>query len=237
MKKMLRLVLVLLVLLLILNFSLPYVLESGTRKVLSNMVPDLSDYELSVSSAPNLAVLWGRFDEIQFKSDDLVFGGLRFESVDILVENVLVDMGMLFSEQELVFKNSGDITVHIFFTEDDLNGFMLKEHRLIKQSVLEIREGLMVIKGFLSYEGKEYELVVLGDFVVGDQGSKVSFVAHELTLDGLKLPEDLESNLLEMLELDSLAINLRDFDVPIVFEKVELVDGGLNASIRSVGGN
>jgi len=170
------------------------------------------DIAVTVQAWPAPALWWGNIGTLSVAARSLRIGRLDVAAFDAVLTRVAVDPAQLYGRRELVVRSVGSGLARVMVTADNLARLVAAQPS-VKQVVVHLNPGTMVLDGTVSVLGADFPASVAGHLAVRD-GAHLDLVVDRVTvLNGLPVPPDVASRLAAsinpILDLGGMPFGLR----------------------------
>lgn len=170
------------------------------------------DVTVAVHSWPAPALWWGNIGMLSVSARSVRMGRLDVAAFDATLRQVNVDAGLLYGRRRLAVRSVAGGTARVMVTADDLARLVATEPA-VKQVVVHLRPGMMVLDGTVSVFGADVPASLTGHLVVRD-AARLDLVVDRITvMGGLPVPADVAAQLVAsinpIVDVGRLPLNLR----------------------------
>lgn len=174
----------------------------------------------------------GILRELRLSLKNFTLRGLRIESLEASIPDCRYDYALALSKRQIRLSKSGEGTGRVRIQEKDLEVFILRKYREIKQVSVKIRDGYAFVEGY-----GEFIVIKTGFFVLAKiespDGYRLMLTNAKIVFDGGPASDAAKQALLNSLNpVVDLQKDLNLFDA-IAVEKISLERGVLEASGRT----
>ncbi|HLW47320.1 MAG TPA: DUF2993 domain-containing protein [bacterium] len=171
-----------------------------------------SDVTVAVRTWPAPALWWGNIGMLSVTARSLRLGRLDVAAFDATLRHVDVDAGLLYGRRQLAVRSVAGGTARVLVSADNL-AHLLTDQPVVRQVVVHLRPGAMVLDGTVTVFGVDVPATVVGHLVVRDAAHLDLVVDRVTVMGGLPVPPDVTDRLAAainpVLDLGRLPLNLR----------------------------
>ena len=150
------------------------------------------DVAVSVQARPAAALWWGDIGMLSVDARSVRIGRLDVAAFDAVLARVAVDPGLLYGRRELAIRSVGSGIARVTVTADNL-ARLVGTLPSVKQVVVRLRPGTIMLDGTVSVLGGDFPASVAGHLVVRDAAHLDLVVDRVTVLGGLPVPPDVTS--------------------------------------------
>jgi|GEM_PF-1456140 len=152
------------------------------------------DVSVAVQSRPAPAVWWGNIGVLSVGARSVRMGRLDVAAFEAILTRVAVDPGALYGRRELAVRSVGSGIARVTVTADNL-ARLVGQQPMVRQVVVRLRPGMMLLSGTVAVFGAEFPASVAGHLVVRDARHLDLVVDRVTVMNGLPVPADVASRL------------------------------------------
>jgi DUF2993 family protein len=154
------------------------------------------DVAVTVQSWPAPALWWGNIGLLSVAARSVHIGRLDVTGFDATFTHVVVDPWRLYSRGELIVRSVGTGIARVTVTADDL-ARLVGSQAPVKQVVVHLKPGTIVLDGMVSVLGADFPASVAGHLMVRDPAHLDLVVDRVTVMNGLPIPPDVASRFAE----------------------------------------
>lgn len=186
MKKIWIVLLVILALVVVAEFSSPYLIARGLEMGLNRTLG--ADVKLRLKAYPSLRMLLGQFDSMEVVAKNVDLGGLTVNEYSLVAQCVDVNLRTLLLQHELQFANQGNQQVKVTIAEGELSKYLWENIPELKGWRVQINQGSVIVVGQAPIINATVDIRVQGKFApLGSD--KLGFVPETVELQSIQLPQ------------------------------------------------
>jgi LmeA-like phospholipid-binding len=148
-----------------------------------------ADIDVIVQSWPPPALWWGNIGMLSVAARSLRMGALDVAAFDATLRQVEVDAGLLYGRRQLAVRSVAGGTARVIVTADNLRRLVAAQPS-VKQVVVHISPGAIVLDGTVAVFGAEFPASLLGHLAVRDPAHLDLVIDRVTVLGGLPVPPD-----------------------------------------------
>ncbi len=175
------------------NLAAPLIAGTAMRLALVRSF-GTGDVAVTVRSWPAPALWWGSIGLLSVAARSVHIGRLDVAAFDATLTHVVVDPSLLYGRGELAVRSVGSGIARITVTADDL-ARLVGAQAPVKQVVVHLRPGTIVLDGTVSVLGAEFPASVAGHLAVRDPAHLDLIIDRLTVMNGLPIPPDVASRL------------------------------------------
>lgn len=150
------------------------------------------DVAVTVRAWPPQALWWGNIGMLSVAARSVRVGVLDVAAFNATLNHVDVDAGLLYGRGELAVRSVRSGTARVMITADNL-ARLVAAQPAVKQVVVHIRPGLIVLDGTVSVFGADFPASVTCHLVVRDPRHLDLAVDRVTVMGGVPVPPDVAS--------------------------------------------
>jgi hypothetical protein len=170
------------------------------------------DVTVTVHSWPALALWWGNIGMLSVSARSVRMGQFDVAEFDATLRQVDIDAGLLYGRRQLAIRSVAGGTARIMVTADNL-ARLVAAQRAVRQVVVHLRPGAMVLDGTVNVFGADVPASLVGHLVVRDAAHLDLVVDRVTVMGGLPVPTDVTARLVAsvnpVLDVGRLPFDLR----------------------------
>lgn len=219
-------VLVVALLFLLGEMFLPWIVARGLEIGLQRTLGQGEDMQVSLRSRPAVRMITGRIDTLTIETKQIETATLAIDSMAMTVHDISVNLGAILTRSQLVVSRADEASVVIRISAANLRRYVLDSVDGLSEPQVKLTEGKVAIAGDMSFAGTPVLVSMEGRFVA-DGDRKVRLAVDQLSIDGVKLPEQATGTIMAALGGPELFIDVSRFPLPLTLKQVEMTDGWL----------
>jgi len=163
------------------QFVLPWLVSDFIARSVGDQMQS-EQITAKVTKNPAFLMLNGKFDEVAISAVKAQTGRLVFQEMDVAISAASIDMPALFLDRRLVLASAGKIELSGVITQEELSRYLNANVKYVKNAVVTVRDGRVVIDAQLVVIGPVVLKVTLDGRIVGDD-RQIRFVTEKFSLD------------------------------------------------------
>lgn len=221
MKKFWIVLVVLVALVVVAEFSSPYIISRGLEMGLHKTLG--ADVKLRLQAFPSLRMLLGQFEHLSVVAKNVELGGLMVSQYEVVAQDIDLNLRTLLLRQELEFKNQGTLETQITVAEGELSRHLWENIAELKGWLVQINQGSVTVVGQAPILNANMDVRVTGKFVpLGTD--KLAFEPEQVELQGVALPQAIVDAIMQG---SQFYIDLKAAPMPLELLDVKMEPGQL----------
>jgi len=213
------------------QWVLPWAVERGAEAALADVVGSEGPIDVRLNAHPAARMLLGRIGDITVEAHGVPTADLFLDRLETTVTEVSLSLRELLRRGSFDVARGESVECTIEVAEKHLNEYLWSHVEGLKDSYVELEDGIATVRGYFPFENQTFQLRLTGRFVPeGDD--RVAFAIGRVWLDGVELRGALRDKLLEIVGAREAFIDLSALPVPLEVEDVSLVKGRLVIKAR-----
>ncbi len=207
----------LLALLVVLQFALPFLAEKTLESKIGQALR-ATEVKADVSALPAPLLLFGHMDRVELSARDALLGEVRVAKLHLIGRDVDIPLDAV-SKGQFVIKNAKELKLDGTMTADNLADLLQRQVDRLDKVTVTLEPNLAVAEGHARIAGQRADIHVEG--IVLEDDNRIYFRMTQLTLKNSLLGRAVIGNFFGDVEI----LDFRRLNLPVELDTVEMQTG------------